>query len=119
LLWPFSSAKFGFTFLSVFSPINIVLEIILFLLAMLVLFRSGDWKVFFTNNTSNLLLIIPICTVLLPTIVGYPFSTPLLVSEPTLAIARLVYFVIFTIAVVKSLVFIYKSRFKSTLNSKG
>lgn len=119
LLWPFSSAKFGFTFLSVFSPINIVLELTLFLLAMLVLYKSGDWKVFLTDNKSNLLLIIPICTVLLPTIIGYPFSTPLLISEPILAIAHLIYLVLFAIAVIKSLYSLSNRRFKHSINSKG
>ena len=116
LLWPFSTTKFGFTYLSVFSPINIVLELILFLMAMLVLYKTGDYKVFFTDNKSNLLLIIPICTVLLPTLIGFPFSVPLLVSEPTLAIAHLVYLALFSIAVLKTLHSIYEHRFHSSKN---
>ena len=110
LLWPISPNKFGFTFLSVFSPINILLELTLFLLAMLVLYKSRDYKVFFSNNKSNLLLIIPICTVLLPTLIGFPFSVPLLVSEPALAVAHLFYLALFSIAVLKTLHSMFKRK---------
>ena len=41
LLWPFSQTKYGFTALSVFSPINILLEMILFIAAMFVIYKSG------------------------------------------------------------------------------
>jgi membrane-bound metal-dependent hydrolase YbcI (DUF457 family) len=110
LMWPFSQAKYGITALSVFSPINIVLEMGLFIAAMLVLYKSGDWKVFFSDNKSNLLLIIPLFTVLLPTLIGFPFSVPLILTEPTLAIAHLVYLVLFCIAAVKALQTTYKQR---------
>ena len=90
------------TFLSVFSPINILLELTLFLLAMLVLYKSKDYKVFFSKNKSNLLLIIPILTVLLPTLIGFPLSAPSLVSEPAIAIAHLFYLVLFSLAVLKN-----------------
>ncbi len=111
LLWPISNAKFGFTFLSVFSPINIALEMSLFLVAMLVMYRTSDSKVFFSSNKSNLLLIIPIFTVLMPTLIGFPFSAPLLVTEPILAVAHLVYLVLFSIAVLKTLQSLYRQRF--------
>jgi len=119
LLWPFSNAKFGFTYLSVFSPINILLELILFLLAVLVLYKTGDYQVFFTDNKSNLLLIIPICTVLLPTLIGFPFSVPLLVSEPALAMAHLFYLVLFSIPVFKTLYSMFRHRFRSSREPEG
>jgi membrane-bound metal-dependent hydrolase YbcI (DUF457 family) len=119
LLWPFSQAKYGLTALSVFSPINIVLEMILFFAAMLVMYRSGDWKVFFSENKSNLLLIIPVFTVLVPALIGFPFSKPLVITEPMLSIAHLVYLVLFGIAVIKTLQSMYKQRLKSPLPSKG
>jgi hypothetical protein len=119
LLWPFSNAKFGFTYLSVFSPINILLELILFLTAMLVLYKTGDYQVFFTDNKSNLLLIIPISTVLLPTLIGFPLSEPLLVSEPALAMAHLFYLVLFSIAVLKTLYSMFRHRFRSSRKPAG
>ncbi len=58
-------------------------------------------------------------TVLLPTIIGYPFSTPLLLSEPFLAIAHLFYLVLFTIAVAKTIYSMVKRRMIHSLNSNG
>jgi hypothetical protein len=124
LLWPLSTTQFGLQelgsyYISIFNPINIVLELTLFTIATVVLYKTNDWKVFFTNNKSNLILIIPIFTVLLPTTIGYPFSKPLLTTEPFLAIAHLFYLVLFSIAVLKALHSIYKHRFKPPINSKG
>ncbi len=86
----------------------------LFIVAMLVLYRSGDWRVFFKADLTNLVLIIPITTVLLPATIGYPFSDSLLLTEPTLAIAHLVYLVLFAIAIVKTLSWMYTKYFGST-----
>ena len=124
LLWPLSTTQFGLQelgsyYISIFNPINIVLELTLFTIATVVLYKTNDWKVFFTSNKSNLILIIPIFTVLLPTTIGYPFRAPLLTTEPFLAIAHLFYFVLFSIAVLKALLSIYKHRFKPSINSKG
>jgi Na+/H+ antiporter NhaC len=84
----------------------------LFVIATLVLYKSGDWKVFFKNKKTNLVLIIPIATVLIPSTIGYPFSTPLLLTEPTLALAHLFYLVLFGIAVLKTLSYMYKKNFQ-------
>lgn len=124
LLWPLSKTQFGLQelgsyYISIFNPINIVLELTLFTIATVVLYKTNDWKVFFTSNKSNLILIIPVFTVLLPTTIGYPFSKPLLTTEPFLAIAHLFYLVLFSIAVLKALDSIYKHRFKPPINSKG
>jgi membrane-bound metal-dependent hydrolase YbcI (DUF457 family) len=118
LLWPISSNEYGLhelgsIYIDIYNPINIVLEVSLFLVAMLVLFKSGDWKVFFKPDKTNLVLIIPITTVLLPSTIGYPFSNSLLLSEPALAIAHMVYLVLFTIAILKALSWIYTKHFGS------
>jgi membrane-bound metal-dependent hydrolase YbcI (DUF457 family) len=122
LFWPISSNQYGLhelggPFIDIFNLINIALEVTLFAIAMLVLYRSGDWKVFFTDNKTNLVLIIPIATVLLPSTIGYPFSNSLLILAPTLAIAHIVYLVLFSIAVLKALTTLYKRWFKHP--SKG
>jgi membrane-bound metal-dependent hydrolase YbcI (DUF457 family) len=123
LLWPFSNAKFGLHelgsyYISVFSPLNVALELILFTIAIVVLYRSGDWKVFFTSNKLNLLLIIPIFTVLLPTTIGYPFSAPLLFTEPVLALAHLFFLMLFSIAVLKTFHSIFQKRVKPRKKSE-
>jgi membrane-bound metal-dependent hydrolase YbcI (DUF457 family) len=108
LLWPISNAEFGFhelggSYFGIFSGINLILEITLFMVALLVLIKTQDWKVFLGSDTTNLVLIIPIATVLLPSTIGYPFTAPLIFTEPTLAIAHIFFLVLFTIAVLKTL----------------
>lgn len=113
LLWPLSTNQYGFDALSIFSPINVVAELSLFAVATFVLFKTGDWKVFFTDNKTNLVLIIPVATVLLPTTIGYPFSQSLLLSDQyivrVLGIAHLFYLVLFGIAILKVLVSMYRN----------
>jgi membrane-bound metal-dependent hydrolase YbcI (DUF457 family) len=116
LFWPLSTNEFGLhelggPFISIFSPLNIALEVSLFVIATLVLYKTGDWKVFFSNNKSNLILFIPIATVLLPSTIGYPFSNSLLLSEPILALAHLFYLVLFSIAVIKVLISVFKKNY--------
>jgi membrane-bound metal-dependent hydrolase YbcI (DUF457 family) len=113
LLWPLSTNQYGFDALSIFSPINVVAELSLFAVATFVLFKTGDWRVFLTDNKTNLVLIIPVATVLLPTAIGYPFSQSLLLSDlyivRVLGIAHLFYLVLFGIAILKVIVSMYRS----------
>jgi membrane-bound metal-dependent hydrolase YbcI (DUF457 family) len=113
LLWPFSTTQFGLHelgsyYIGITDPANIALELSMFAMATFVLYKSGDWKVFFKSNKTNLVLIIPITTVLLPSTIGYPFNAPLLLTEPLLAIAHLFYLLLFSIAVLKTLTYIFK-----------
>lgn len=117
LLWPISNAQFGlheagFIFIDIFNSINVILELSLFIVATVVLFKSKDWKVFFNPRKSNLILIIPITTVLLPSTIGYPFNTSLLITAPILALAHMFYLVLFSIAVFLTLFYLYKNSFK-------
>jgi membrane-bound metal-dependent hydrolase YbcI (DUF457 family) len=116
LFWPLSSHEYGFQNIGIFSPVNIALELTLFAIATIILYKSGDWRTFFTSNKTNLVLIIPIATVLLPSTIGYPFTDSLLLSEPPLALAHLFYLVLFSIAVLKTLIPIFKKRFPSSVN---
>jgi len=123
LFWPISTQQFGLHelgsyYISITSPVNIALELSLFLIATLVLYKSGDWKVFFKADKTNLVLIIPIATVLLPSTIGYPFSAPLLLTEPLLAFAHLFYLALFSIAVLKTLSYMYKERFHKSAKSQ-
>jgi hypothetical protein len=98
LLWPLSTTEFGFPYINIYSSINVALEFTLFVIALVVMLKTRDLFQFFRNNKLNLILIIPIFTVLLPTFVGYPLSVPILLILP-----HLFFLVIFSIAV--SLVF--------------
>jgi membrane-bound metal-dependent hydrolase YbcI (DUF457 family) len=120
LFWPFSTTQYSFHelgsyYIGITDPVNIALELSLFLIATLVLYKSGDWKVFFKNNKTNLVLIIPIATVLLPSTIGYPLSAPLLLTEPPLAIAHMFYLVLFIIAVLKTLFNLYNKYFHHSI----
>ena len=121
LFWPLSAGQFGLHeagfpyFLSIFSPVNIALELTLFSVATLVLYKTRDWKAFFTSSKTNLILIIPITTVLLPSTIGYPFSNSLLLTVPLLALAHLFYLVLFSIAILKTLSAMFK---KKALNQR-
>jgi membrane-bound metal-dependent hydrolase YbcI (DUF457 family) len=117
LLWPFSTTQYGLHelgsyYLSITDPVNIALELSMFAIATFVLYKSGDWRIFFKSNKTNLVLIIPITTVLLPSTIGYPFNAPLLLTEPPLALAHLFYLLLFSIAVLKTLTYMFKRRFQ-------
>ena len=117
LFWPFSTTQYGLhelglTYIGITDSVNIVLEISLFVIATLILYKSGDWKVFFKSNKTNLVLIIPIATVLLPSTIGYPFDAPLLLTQPILALAHLFYLVLFSMAVLRTLTPMYRKLFK-------
>jgi len=104
LLWPLSTNEFGlhelgFPYIGIYSPINIALEFTLFTIALIVMLKTRDLFHFFRGNKLNLILIIPIFTVLLPTFVGYPLRVPILLVLP-----HLFYFVLFSVSVLITIV---------------
>lgn len=99
LLWPLSTNEFGarelgFPYINIYNPINVALEFTLFAIALAVMLKTRDLFHFFRNSKLNLILIIPIFTVLLPTFISYPLRVPLLLILP-----HLFYLIIFSIAV--------------------
>jgi hypothetical protein len=96
LFWPLSSNFYGnyWFIISIWNPINIALEWTLFAISTIIMFKNRDLFLFFQNKKSNLLLAIPIFTVLLPTFVGYPLSVPILLVPP-----HLFYLVLFSVSV--------------------
>ncbi len=115
LFWPLSSQQFGLSelggpYINIWSPLNLAAEVILFVIAMAILYKSGDWRVFFKADKRNIVLFIPIVCVLLPSTIGYPFEDSLLFSSPLLAVAHLVYLALFTAAVYKTLTHPYSQK---------
>lgn len=102
LFWPLTSQLFGLhefgVYIAINSPVNIALEWALFAVSTIVMFKTGDLSLFFRNKKSNLLLAIPVGTVLLPTLVSYPLQVPLLLMPP-----HLFYLVLFSISVLIAL----------------
>jgi hypothetical protein len=100
LFWPVSTSHVSLPIIpkiSIFSPINIALELTLFITATLVMFKTKDLQLFFQKNTSNLLLIIPIATVLMPTFLAYPLNVPILLIPPHLFYLGLFMIAIFVV----------------------
>jgi membrane-bound metal-dependent hydrolase YbcI (DUF457 family) len=94
LLWPLSTREFGFSYTTIYSTQSVVLEFTLFIIALVVMFKTRDIHQFFRNNNLNLVLAVPIFTVLLPTFASYPLQVPLLLVLP-----HLFYLVLFSISV--------------------
>ena len=96
LLWPLSLDTYGNSFLNIkiTDPANITFELILFAVATAIMFRTKDLFLFFKSKRSNLILAIPILTVLFPTSAAYPLRAPILLVAP-----HLFYLTIFSIAV--------------------
>ncbi len=98
LLWPLSARELGiyelgFPYINIYNPMNIALEFTIFAIALIVMLKSRDFFHFFRKNKPNLILVIPIFTVLLPTITNYPLSVPI-----ELVLPHLFYLVLFFIS---------------------
>jgi hypothetical protein len=99
LLWPLSTREFGlyqfgFPYIAIDNPVNIAFEFSLFIIAVFVMWKTRDLFQLFRNHKLNLILAIPIFTVLLPTFASYPLDVPLLLVLP-----HLFYLVLFAISV--------------------
>ena len=108
LFWPFSKAEFGatqigFPLIKIDDPINVGLEIVLFVLALIMMFKSKDLMKFFNGALSNLLLIIPVLTVFLPTFTSYPIVVPTLLIIPHLFF--LIVFILSVLITLKKILF--------------
>jgi hypothetical protein len=105
LFWPLSSNFYGnyWFIISIWNPINIILEWTLFAISTIIMFKTRDLFLFFQNRKSNLLLTIPIITVLLPTFVSYPLQVPILLIPP-----HLFYLVLFSVSVLIVILRIFK-----------
>lgn len=106
LLWPLSTkelgaTQFNFSLIKINDPLNIALELMLFIAALLVMLKTRDILKFFRYNLSNLLLIMPIFTVLLPTFTSYPLQVPILLVLPHLFF--LILFIISSLIVFKKI----------------
>lgn len=103
LFWPLSTIELGlpelgFPDIRISGPINITLELTIFAIATIIMFKTHDIHAFFRKTKINLILTIPIFTVLLPTFVAYPLHVPFMLVLP-----HLFYLVLFAIAVLISL----------------
>jgi hypothetical protein len=101
LFLPLTQAEFGlhelgiwWAYFEIDSLVNVALELSLFAASIVVLVKSKDIRQFFQNKKNSLVLIIPIGTVLLPSLIGYPLTVPTLLVAP-----HLFFLVLFSVAV--------------------
>ena len=110
LLWPLTLDWYGGG-IAVASPTNIVVEWVFFLTSLTIMLKTKDAYRLLQVHTSNLLLSIPVFTVLLPTLLSFPLYVPI-----GLIIPHLIYLAIFTFSILidlkSSLAITDKNRFK-------
>jgi hypothetical protein len=93
LLWPLISKTYGIR-IDIKGATNVVIELLAFLVAMLIMLRTKDMSRLFEAKKINLILAVPVVSVLLPTLLAYPLSVP-----PVLVIPHVIYLAIFLISI--------------------
>lgn len=81
LFWPITKSYYGLS-IAITSPTNVALEFTLFIIAIIILVTTKDLMKLLKPHLSNLILLIPTLTVLLPAIVGFPLQVPTLLLIP-------------------------------------
>jgi hypothetical protein len=94
LLWPLTPNLYGFH-VDITSLTNIVLEWFLFIISMTFMVKTKDILLILKPHPSNMILAIPVLTVLLPTVISFPLYVPL-----ALLIPHIVYLLLFTIPII-------------------
>ncbi len=99
LLWPLTTREFGLHelgsyYFGIYSPVNIALELAFFTVATIVMYKTQDLFKLFLGSKLDLILTVPIFTVLLPTFLAYPLQVPVLLILP-----HLFYLALFSVAV--------------------
>jgi heme A synthase len=91
LLWPFGQDYSLGTpkLVGITSPFNIGLEWTVFVLSLVIMFRTDDLLNFFRQQKWNLALAIPTFTVLLPTFLSVPLEVPVWLILPHVALTLL------------------------------
>jgi len=102
LFWPLTAYWYG-EGAKITSLSNIIIEWIFFLTSMATILKTRDARTLFQHHPSNLLLSIPIFTVLLPALLSFPLSVP---SE--LIIPHLTFLTMFTVSVLIDVGHIFK-----------
>ncbi len=93
LLWPASNYMYTLD-IGIESLTNIALEWVLFLVSITFMFKTKDVLSLFNHHSSNLILSVPVLTVLLPTVISFPMYVPL-----ALFIPHLVYLTLFSYSI--------------------
>jgi len=98
LLWPIAVDWYGVGF-AMTSLTNVLVEWILFLTSLTIMLKAKDVWTLFQRHPSNLLLSIPVFTVLIPTLLSFPMYVPI-----ELIIPHLIYLAVFTLSILVDLI---------------
>ena len=91
LLWPASVNMYGLG-IEIASLTNVAIEWGLFLVSITLMFKTKDVLLLFKHHSSNMILSVPILTVLLPTVLSFPLYVPLALLLPHLVYLTLFIF---------------------------
>jgi membrane-bound metal-dependent hydrolase YbcI (DUF457 family) len=97
LFWPLSSNVYGLNF-NISSLTNILIELFAFTISVVVMYKTRDMLSLFRHKPSNIILSMPVLTVLLPVVISYPLRVPLFLFFP-----HLFYLVLFAFSIVINL----------------
>jgi membrane-bound metal-dependent hydrolase YbcI (DUF457 family) len=97
LLWPATTQGYGLA-VGILNPANILIEWTSFLVAMIILLKTGDVQKLFHGRLLHLTLIVPTATVFLPPFLQYPLAVP-----AALLIPHLAYLILFALAILSIL----------------
>ena len=118
LLWPLTKMSFGLG-IDINGLTNQSLEWIMFIAAIILMLKIKDYKTFLQPHITNLILIIPTFTLLLPILFQNPMQIPILLLPP-----HIFYLIIFATAIAIEIpalpaqLAIYKSQRKQHGNNK-
>ena len=99
LLWPITTNLYPSGLgIEITSLTNILIEWTLFLTSTATLFKTKDAWLLFQQHPSNMILAIPVLTVLLPTLLSFPIYV-----SPELVIPHLIYMALFTYSILTDL----------------
>jgi membrane-bound metal-dependent hydrolase YbcI (DUF457 family) len=95
LLWPITTNWYSLGLgIEVTSLTNIFIEWVLFLVSITIMFKTKDAWLLFQQHSSNMIISIPVLTVLLPMFLSFPLGVPL-----ELVIPHLIYIALFTFSI--------------------
>jgi len=83
LLWPVTSNWYGIG-ITITSLTNVYLEWTVFLMSLTLMLKTKDFWTLFRHHPSNLMLTIPVLTLILPALLSFPLAVPLELIIPHL-----------------------------------
>lgn len=103
VLWPAVSEWYGWQ-MQITSVLSISLEWTVFLMSLVLLWKTRDVMSLFQHHPFNLLLTIPVFTIILPAFLGFPMAVPI-----ALVVPHLVFLAILVVSIMADLKLVSKS----------